>query len=248
MMTLRRTATVWALAVVVALASAPGTVAAQGRPSHGAVSGLVQAQNGVPLEGADVSLEGHDRTATDSQGRFTFSRVSPGNYRLSVRKSGFPEGTRAFMVRAGANEQLVITLSGYAEPPAATAGEAKVPLIRHGNVFLLRALLNARRQAIFILDTGASLTTISTAVAQELGIPFGPGYPSRTIRTASGTVEAYIVSVESIQVGGLEARDVQVAILDLPGAGQVVGLLGNTFLSRFRVQLDAAQSLLTLSQ
>jgi aspartyl protease family protein len=141
-----------------------------------------------------------------------------------------------------------MTLAGYAEPPAATAGRAAVPLIRHGNVFLLRATLNGRRQAIFVLDTGASITTLSTSMAQELGIPFGPGSPMMTVRTASDTIQAPLASVESIQVGGLEARDVQVLVLDLPQAGQVVGLLGNSFLSRFQVQLDAAQGLLILNQ
>jgi len=239
---------VWILAVLLVSASAPCPAEAQSRPSHGAVTGIVHSQNGIPLEGVEVSLEGHDRTTTDSQGRFAFSRVSPGNYRLSVNKSGFPGGTRALTVRAGATEQIAMTLAGYAEPPAATAGRAAVPLIRHGNVFLLRATLNGRRQAIFVLDTGASITTLSTSMAQELGIPFGPGSPMMTVRTASDTIQAPLASVESIQVGGLEARDVQVLVLDLPQAGQVVGLLGNSFLSRFQVQLDAAQGLLILNQ
>jgi predicted aspartyl protease len=69
-----------------------------------------------------------------------------------------------------------------------------------------------------------------------------------TFATASGIIRAPVASVESIQVGGAEAREVQVAVLDLPGALQVVGLLGNTFLSRFHVQLDAMQGVLTLSQ
>ena len=57
-----------------------------------------------------------------------------------------------------------------------------------------------------------------------------------------------MASVESIQVGGVEARDVQVAVFDLPHGSRVVGLLGNTFLSRFHVQLDPAQGVLRLGQ
>ncbi|HYB73967.1 MAG TPA: retroviral-like aspartic protease family protein [Candidatus Sulfotelmatobacter sp.] len=245
-----RTATlVWGLMAALAAAAFPAASAsAQGTASTGAVTGTVASQNAVLLEGADVVLEGFGSAYTDSQGHFTFSRVPPGNYRLSVQKQGFTGYTRAVGVRAGFTERLDMTLGGFAEPPTLSGGRVSVPLIRQGNAFLVRALLNGRRDALFYLDTGASLATISTAVAQELGIFFGPGSPTLTIRTASGTIQVPVASVESIQVGGVEARDVQVAVFDLPHGGQVVGLLGNSFLSRFQVQLDPVQGLLMLSQ
>jgi clan AA aspartic protease (TIGR02281 family) len=239
----------WGLMAALAVVACPAVpAAAQGTASTGAVTGTVSSQNAVALEGADVVLEGFGSAYTDSQGRFIFSRVPPGNYRLSAQKQGFTGYTRAVGVRAGFTERVDMTLGGFAEPPAITGGRVSVPLIRQGNVFLVRALLNGRRDAIFYLDTGASLTTISTAVAQELGVFFGPGSPTVTIRTASGTIQVPVGTVESIQIGGVEARDVHVAVFDLPFTGQVVGLLGNSFLSRFQVQLDPAQGLLMLSQ
>ena len=236
------------VAALAAVACLQAPAAAQGTASTGAVMGTVTSQNAVPLEGADVVLEGFGSAFTDSQGHFSFSRVPPGNYRLSVHKQGFTGYTRAILVRAGATERPDMTLGGFADPPTITGGRVSVPLIRQGNVFLVRALLNGRREAIFYLDTGASLTTISMAVAQDLGIFVGAGSPTVTIRTATDTIRVPVASVESIQVGGLEARDVQVAVFDLPHGSQVVGLLGNSFLSRFQVQLDPAQGLLLLSQ
>ncbi len=239
----------WGVMAALSLAAClPAPAAAQGTASVGAVIGTVTSQNNVLLEGADVILEGFGSTYTDSQGRFIFSRVPPGNYRLSVHKQGFTGYTRAIGVRAGATERLDMTLAGFADPPALTGGRVSVPLIRQGNVFLVRARLNGRRDVIFYLDTGASLTTISTAVAQELGIFFGPGSPTVTLRTASGTIQVPVATVETIHVGGAEARDVHVAVFDLPPGSQVVGLLGNSFLSHFQVQLDPAQGLLMLSQ
>lgn len=236
------------MAALAAVACLQVPAAAQGTASTGAVTGTVTSQNAVPLEGADVVLEGFGSAFTDSQGHFSFSRVPPGNYRLSVQKQGFTGYTRALLVRAGATERVDMTLGGFADPPTISGGRVSVPLIRQGNVFLVRALLNGRREVIFYLDTGASLTTISSTVAQELGIFFGTGSPTVIIRTATDTIRVPVATVESIQVGGLEARDVQVAVLDLPHASQVAGLLGNSFLSRFQVQLDPAQGLLLLSQ
>jgi aspartyl protease family protein len=111
---------------------------------------------------------------------------------------------------------------------------------------LVRAQISGRINAIFLLDTGASVTTISTRVARELGINTGFGSPTTEISTASGIVRVPLATVDSIQVGGAEARDVRVVVLDLPEGQQLTGLLGNTFLSRFRVQLDAANAVLTL--
>ncbi|HWT82862.1 MAG TPA: aspartyl protease family protein [Candidatus Methylomirabilis sp.] len=212
----------------------------------GEILGAVLSQNSVLLEGAEVELEGVGRTTTDSQGHFTFSGVPPGNYRLTASKPGFPATTRALSVRAGATERVEVMLAGFAERPRAQGERVAVPLLRSGNSFFVRALVNGRRQVIFVLDTGASLTTISQGLAKELGLAVGPGSPTVALMTASGRVEAPVSSVETIEVGGAEARNVQVAVLDLPGSSQLVGLLGNTFLSQFRVQLDPAQGVLTL--
>lgn len=234
--------------VLAALLFLPTSARAQDSASLGAVMGSVASQNSVLLEGADVVLEGVGGVRSDSQGRFTFSRVPPGNYRLNVSKQGFTSSSRAVTVRAGATAQMDVTLGGSAELPSSQSWKVAVPLIRAGNAFLVRALMNGRREVLFVVDTGASYTTISTGLARELGISFGSGSPMVTIATASGIIRAPVASVESIQVGGAEARDVQVTVLDLPGALQVAGLLGNTFLSRFHVQLDAMQGVLTLSQ
>ena len=226
----------------------PGGAAAQGTASVGAVTGTVASQNSVLLEGADVVLEGFGSVYTDSQGRFTFSRVPPGNYRLNVQKQGFASHSRAMSVRAGATERVAVTLGGFADPPTATEGRVSVPLIRQGNAFLVRALLNGRRDALFYLDTGASFTTISSGVAQELGIYIGPGAPSVTLLTASGSIQAPMGTVESLQIGSIEARDVQVVVHDLPRGAVGVGLLGLSFLNRFQVRLDPDQGLLMLGQ
>jgi len=226
----------------------PGVAAAQGTASVGAVMGIVSSQNNILLEGADVVLEGFGSAYTDSQGRFSFSRVPPGNYRLDVQKQGFGSQSRAMSVRAGVTERVTVTLGGFADPPTSMGGRVSVPLIRQGNSFLVRALLNGRRDALFYVDTGASFTTISSGVAHELGIYVGPGAPSVTLLTASGSIQVPMATVESLQVGGIEARDVQVVVHDLPRGALGVGLLGLSFLNRFQVRLDPDQGLLMLGQ
>ena len=225
-----------------------GVAGAQGTASVGAVMGTVRSQNNVALEGADVVLEGFGSAYSDSQGRFVFSRVPPGNYRLSVSKQGFTQYHRAMSVRAGFTERLDVVMGGFADPPTYSGGRVSVPLIRAGSSFLVRALLNGRRDVLFYVDTGASFTTISNQIARDIGIDVGPGSPTVTLITASGTIQAPVAVVESLQIGGVEARDVQVVVHDLPRGAAGVGLLGLSFLSRFSVRLDPDQGLLMLGQ
>ncbi len=234
-----------ALAVLLFL---PSPVPAQGQASLGAVMGSVASQNNVLLEGVEVVLEGFGRASTDSQGRFTFSGVPPGNYRLNISKQGFPPYNRAMSVRAGVTERVNVTLAGFADQPSSQGERVAVPLIRAGNAFIVRALMNRRREALFVVDTGASYTSISTGLARELGISVDAGSPTVTVVTASGTIRVPVASVESINLGNLEARDVQVLVFDLPSGSRVDGLLGNSFLSRFHVQLDPAQGVLVLER
>jgi len=78
-----------------------------------------------------------------------------------------------------------------------------------------------------------------------LGIPTGGA--SVRLATASGVIQAPLVVVDEVDVGGAVARQVPVVVHDLPGMpANVAGLLGISFLERFRVNLDIGSSLLVL--
>ena len=104
-------------------------------------------------------------------------------------------------------------------------------------------VLNDSRRARFLVDTGASVTVLSPELADVLGI--APSSRSRVMRlqTLAGETEAPIVMIPSLRVGDLEARDVIAVIHETAGLD---GILGNTFLARYTVTLDARQGLLTV--
>lgn len=89
------------------------------------------------------------------------------------------------------------------------------------------------RQMQFVVDTGATLTTLSRRDAQRLGIDYRRGAVTKTV-TANGAVNGWRVSLASVQVGGATVRDVDAIVVDndmLP-----IGLLGMSFLGRFDMQ------------
>jgi aspartyl protease family protein len=81
----------------------------------------------------------------------------------------------------------------------------------------------------FLVDTGATLTAISTQTAAEAGIEPQALRPPIMLKTANGTSAAQLATIEQLQVGNVVARNLDAVIA--PGIGNV-NVLGMNFLSR----------------
>ncbi len=126
-------------------------------------------------------------------------------------------------------------------------GPVAAPLERVGRSLVVQVRLNGTRQAKLILDTGADITILSHAVALDLGLVPTASSPTITLNTVGGTVRADVVVVETMALGGAEAKAIQAAIHDLPDAPPGVdGLLGLTFLDKFLVTVDSQKGELHL--
>jgi aspartyl protease family protein len=85
------------------------------------------------------------------------------------------------------------------------------------------------RPVRFIIDTGATLTTLSRGDARRIGIDYRRGIPAKTL-TANGVALGWRLTLDTVGVGGMELHDVDAMVLDddsLPFA-----LLGMSFLRR----------------
>ncbi|HNP29651.1 MAG TPA: retropepsin-like aspartic protease [Nitrospirales bacterium] len=122
-----------------------------------------------------------------------------------------------------------------------------VPLTKNGGSFVVHAMLNQERSAQLIVDTGASMTVLSTQVAIDLGILGTTDNEILTVNTAGGSVQVNMNYLSSISVGTAEATNVAVALHDLPDIPEhIEGLLGMSFLKHFLVTLDAEHARLIL--
>lgn len=132
-------------------------------------------------------------------------------------------------------------LDSLGEPSLTTF---QIPFQKRGASVLLPAKVNGQSIGFFILDTGATYTTISRQVAGSLGITGGG---SVTLSTASGVVQAPLALLDEVEVGGATALHVPAVVHDLPNAPPaLIGLLGLSFLERFRVNLDLTSGVLVL--
>lgn len=126
--------------------------------------------------------------------------------------------------------------------------EGTVRLERWGGGWVVEAVVNNAARVRFLVDTGASITAISPELADNLGI--APGRPPLliTLETASGErMRLPVVSIGALRVGEVEARDVPAVVHDMPaGLAGLDGILGNSYLGRYSVTLNARQGLLTV--
>jgi len=88
----------------------------------------------------------------------------------------------------------------------------------------------------FIVDTGASLVAMSKRHARRLGIDYLVQGSRGISETASGMVDAYVVTLDRVRVGDIELRDVRAAVLDSNHPSSV--LLGMSFLDRLETRRE----------
>jgi clan AA aspartic protease (TIGR02281 family) len=122
-----------------------------------------------------------------------------------------------------------------------------IPLEKIGGSFVVQVILNKERTAHLIVDTGASMTVLSTNIAIDLGILGTTDTELLTVNTAGGSVQVNMNYLSSLTVGNAQAHNVAVAIHDLPDIPeQIEGLLGMSFLKHFLITLDAEHARLIL--
>ncbi len=87
----------------------------------------------------------------------------------------------------------------------------------------------------FLIDSGATTTSISAAVAERVGIRPSSGFPAM-VRTANGIVAVQRGRADSLRVGTIERRDVAVHISEAFGDMNVIGMNFLSTLSSWGVE------------
>lgn len=176
-----------------------------------------------------------------------------GNKALLVVDGGAPktvapgETHQGVKVVSTAGDQAVVELSGkrhalrVGEAPVSTgAGGGAGTQAGQGNRIVLMASSDGHfmtpgqingKTTQFLVDTGASVISMSAADADRMGVNYKSG---RTVElsTANGMTVGWQVNLGSVRVGDVEVFNVPavVASRDMPFV-----LLGNSFLTRFQM-------------
>tara|TARA_R110001592_G_scaffold295594_2_gene565698 strand:- start:44923 stop:45534 length:612 start_codon:yes stop_codon:yes gene_type:complete len=102
------------------------------------------------------------------------------------------------------------------------------------------ASINGRTVQVLV-DTGANVVALNSRHAQSLGVDYSAGTPGR-VQTASGLVNAWVVTLQSVDVGGIRVDNVQASVVE--GDYPSTILLGMTYLRHVTMQeVDGVLSL-----
>lgn len=113
-------------------------------------------------------------------------------------------------------------------------GETRIPLAPDGH-FWVRASVNGV-PANFLVDTGATLTTLNTETAREVGLEGREGGLPVRMQTANGSVSAELGTIDELRFGSVVARGLDAAIAPNIGPTNVLGMNLLSRLHSWRVE------------
>jgi predicted aspartyl protease len=118
-----------------------------------------------------------------------------------------------------------------------TAKGVTFSFIGNTSLVVIPVNINDHGPLRFLLDTGASNTVLSAAVADDLNIPKGR---QEKLVTAAGDVVVTMRIIDAIQIGRSELTRVEIAVADFPlmKTLQVDGILGGDYLRQFKISID----------
>lgn len=113
------------------------------------------------------------------------------------------------------------------------AGGGKQKLVLRADArghFTNSGLINGKYMS-YMVDTGATMVTLSESDAMRMGIPYKNGQPA-AIGTGNGTVRGYRIVLDNVSAGDITVRNVEAVVLPQP---MPYVLLGNSFLNAFQM-------------
>ena len=127
---------------------------------------------------------------------------------------------------------------------------ASIALEQQREHYLVNGLVDNRNTIRLMIDTGASISVMSTEYFNRIKNQLAPEFiRNATINTAGGVVEAPIYQFASFEIGDYRIPNMQFVVMLLENSGSKNngdGLLGMNYLKAFNFQIDQENSRLLL--
>ena len=162
------------------------------------------------------------------------------NYAKS-RVSTIAPGQNAVAAPAFTSDNRVAMAASTGNIPR-IGGRFVVPLKSNRNALMVDGKISDNQSGrnttgTFIIDTGATYTSISREMAEQLGLDLTNCDHVR-ITTANGRIDVPKVTIDRLSVNGLEARNVEATVIDVRKGSSFHGLLGLSFIRQFVLTID----------
>jgi aspartyl protease family protein len=116
--------------------------------------------------------------------------------------------------------------------PVQQGRETRIPMAIDGH-FWVEGRINGKKVK-FLIDSGATMTTIDRETAIEAGVPVSLR-PNQLVRTGNGIIRVSTGSARELKVGGIRRTDLGVQVADNDNLN-VLGMIFLSSLSRWGVE------------
>ena len=130
------------------------------------------------------------------------------------------------------------------------AGAVVLKFKRRGASMFVETKVHGKR-AFFLVDTGASTSTLTPSFARKIGALPDSRAPTMVVQTANGRRRTSLGLMRSLRFGGRTHRNVTFSLCPScggrsPWGAPVVGLLGMNVLGRYTMSIDEARGTIKL--
>jgi aspartyl protease family protein len=134
-------------------------------------------------------------------------------------------------------KRLTLAMGQSVSLAGSTSGAQRAAIVSDGkgHFFALAAVNGVSIR--FLIDTGATLVTISTTDARRAGVNYLTG-ERVALQTANGVAPAYRVKFDTVRLGDIVLTNVDGVVMETNALGGV-GLLGMSFLNRTEMRRES---------
>ena len=126
-----------------------------------------------------------------------------------------------------------------------SSASLKFEFVANTSLFTIPVFVNGSGPFRFLLDTGATHSLLSKAIAKKLAIQGGI---KQYLTTANGSVPVTVHSLDILEMGGIRIERLQIAVADfgLLARLQVDGILGSDLLKSSSLFIDYSAQLVRI--
>lgn len=122
-----------------------------------------------------------------------------------------------------------------------------VPIAVQDNQMTVQVLINGSYLQTFIIDTGASRSSLPWSAIEPLHLAVDDTSPVTGVVTVSGILVTYEVTLKSLEIQKVRRDNLKVFLVDLP-LHPDVGLLGMDFFGPYRLEVDQTNRVIKLKK
>lgn len=146
---------------------------------------------------------------------------------------------------------LVALAVAFIVVPIQLMAQKPVSFVYHHSLIFLKVKVNEKKDLLFLMDTGANISSIDKSICSLLQLP--AIREGDSVAGTAGKEAITLCKTKSLQMGGLLLKGTPLASRDLsrfttPGKEKLAGIIGTDILKKYAITIDYAKKTILFSK